>query len=64
MSQTYYNTAISDTVRHPGTKKLHRIRTHKGVPYITFKRKTRVLFTGVLGVGAYVNVAGEKIYFQ
>lgn len=64
MSQTYYNTAVSDTVQHPATNKRYRISKRKGVPYITYQRKTRVLFEGMLGFGAYVNVGGERIHFR
>lgn len=62
MKATYYDTRISETVRHNGTSKIHRIRKHDGVPYITFKRKTRVLFKSEL-TGAFVNVNGDRVYF-
>jgi flavorubredoxin len=60
-TQTHYNTAISDTVRL-GSKQ-YRIRKHDGIPYITYKRKTRVLFSNPVG-GAYVNIGGSRVYFQ
>ncbi len=58
----YYNTAISDTVRLGAGGKLYRISKRKGVPYITYKRKTRVLFSNPIG-GAFINVGGTRIYF-
>lgn len=65
MSQnTYYNTVISDTVRLPGSDKLYRISKRKDVPYITYKRKTRVLFEGPLKQGAFINVDGGRVYFK
>ena len=62
MSNEYYDTNISTTVRLPGTQKLYRIRTHSQVPYITYKRKTRVLFKGPIS-GAFINVDGTRVYF-
>ena len=58
----YYNTEISDTVRLGAGGKLYRISKRKGVPYITYKRKTRVLFANPIG-GAFINVRGTRIYF-
>ena len=62
MNQYYYDTALSTSVRINGSTKLYRIRKHDGVPYITYKRKTRVLFKGPVG-GAYINVNGTRVYF-
>lgn len=56
----YYNTDVSTTVKHDG--KSYRIRKHYGVPYITYKRRTRVLYTNPVG-GAYINVNGSRVYF-
>jgi hypothetical protein len=56
----YYDTRISTTVRHSG--KLYRIRKHNQVPYVTYNRRTRVLYKNYLG-GAYINVNGTRIYF-
>lgn len=56
----YYNTDISNTVRQGN--KTYRIRKHRGVPYITYKRKTRVLYRNLVG-GAFINVGGTRIYF-
>ena len=58
----YYNTEISDTVRLGGGSKLYRISKRKGVPYITYKRNTRVLFSNPIG-GAFININGTRIYF-
>ena len=58
----YYNTEISDTVRLGVGGKLYRISKRKGVPYITYKRKTRVLFANPLG-GTFINVGGTRVYF-
>ena len=58
----YYNTEISDTVRLGVGGKLYRIIERKGVPYITYKRKTRVLFSNPIG-GAFINVGGTRVYF-
>lgn len=64
-NQTHYDTQISDTVRLSGSTsvKRFRIRKHNQVPYITYKRKTRVLFSNPVG-GAYINVGGSRVYFQ
>ena len=62
MSNEYYDTKISTSVRLTGTQKLYRIRTHKQVPYISYKRKTRVLFKGPVS-GAFINVNGSRVYF-
>jgi hypothetical protein len=61
---TYYDTSISDSVRLAGgtSVKRYRIRKHNEVPYITYKRRTRVLFKNLVG-GAYINVNGSRIYF-
>lgn len=59
---TYYNTELSTTVRESVTKKLYRIRVHDKVPYITYKRKTRVLFKNEIS-GAYINIDGSRVYF-
>ena len=59
---TYYNTAISATVRNTITKKIHRIRKIGDVPYVTYKRKTRVLFQNPVG-GAFINVDHNRVYF-
>lgn len=56
----HYNTAISTTVKL-GTKSF-RIRSRFQVPYITYKRHTRVLFANPIG-GAYINLEGKRIYF-
>ena len=58
----YYNTEISDTVRLGAGGKLYPISKRKGVPYITYKRKTRVLFSNPIG-GAFINIGGTRIYF-
>lgn len=58
----YYNTEISDTVRLSAGSKLYRISKRKDVPYVTYKRNTRVLFKSVVG-GAYININGTRIYF-
>lgn len=60
--KTYYDTNISDTVRLGAGGKLYRISKRDGVPYITYQRKTRVLFTNPVG-GAYINVEGSRVYF-
>ena len=62
MSNEYYDTNISTSVRLGVGGKLYRIRTHKQVPYITYKRKTRVLFKGPIS-GAFINVGGSRVYF-
>ena len=60
----YYNTEISDTVRLGAGGKLYRIsvRGPGRTPYITYKRKTRVLFSNPIG-GAFINIGGTRIYF-
>jgi len=60
--QNYYDTQISTTVKSNITKKSHRISKRRGVPYITYNRKTRVLFANPIG-GAYINLDGSRIYF-
>ena len=62
MNSNYYDTNISTSVRLGAGGKLYRIRTRKGVPYITYKRKTRVLFKGPIS-GAFINVDGTRVYF-
>ena len=62
MSNEYYDTNISTSVRRGAGGKLYRIRTHNQVPYITYKRKTRVLFKGPIS-GAFINVDGSRVYF-
>jgi hypothetical protein len=63
MNQKYYDTNISDTVRLGPGGKLFHISKRDGVPYITYQRKTRVLFANPVG-GAYVNIGGSRVYFQ
>ena len=58
----YYNTQLSNAVRESVTKKLYRISVRKKIPYITYKRKTRVLFKNEIS-GAYVNIGGSRVYF-
>lgn len=60
----YYQNTGAGAVRDPVTGKQHRIRVHDQVPYITVTRKTRVLFQGPMGLGAFVNIDGEKVYFR
>lgn len=62
MRNEYYDTKISTSVRQSAGGKLYRVRTHKKVPYITYKRKTRVLFKGPV-TGAFINVDGTRVYF-
>ena len=57
---TYYDTTFSNTVKLNG--KLHRITMRNQVPYITYKRKTRVLYKNPIG-GAYINVGPSRVYF-
>lgn len=61
MTDSYYSTEISTTVRLGS--KLYRITKRKGVPYVTHKRKTRVLYRNPVG-GAYINLQGSRVYFQ
>ena len=58
----YWNVNISNIVKSCATKKSHRIRVRHGTPYVTYERKTRVLFTNPVG-GAYINVGGNRVYF-
>lgn len=58
----YYDTNISDTVIQQNSRKRYRISVRGGVPYITYARKTRVLFCNPVG-GAYINIKGYRIYF-
>lgn len=58
----HYNTNISDTVLLKATNKRYRISVRNQVPYITYNRKTRVLFSNPVG-GAYVNVGRSRVYF-
>ena len=60
MKTNYYDTNISNVVRQGN--KIYRIRKHYEVPYITYKRKTRVLFKGEVS-GAYINIGGSRVYF-
>lgn len=60
----YYDNPGASEVRNPVTHKNHRIRVHGGVPYITFNRKTRVLFKGPLGLGGEIHVNGDTIHFR
>lgn len=62
MSDSYFNTDIATSVRLTGTTKLYRISKRSGTPYITYKRKTRVLFANPIG-GAYINVEGVRVFF-
>lgn len=58
----YYNTQLSNTVRESVTKKLYRISVRNKIPYVTYKRNTRVLFKNEIS-GAYVNINGSRVYF-
>lgn len=58
----YYDTKISDTVRGPGNK-LYRISVRNQVPYITYNRKTRVLYKNNFG-GAVINIGYGQVYFR
>lgn len=58
----YYNTDISTSVRIATGKRLFRISKRNGVPYITFRRKTRVLFQNPVG-GAFITIDGTRYYF-
>lgn len=62
-TSTYYDTNISSTVRHTLSRKLYRISVRRDVPYITYKRKTRVLYKALVK-GAYINVENVRIYFE
>lgn len=63
MNSPYYNTEISTTVRDPNTKKLYRISLRNDVPYVTYRRRTRVLFANPVGGSAYINVKHVRVYF-
>lgn len=43
--------------------KRHRIRTHHGTPYITYKRATRILYQDKFG-NAFINLKDKREYFQ
>lgn len=59
---TYYDTNISETVTQ-GNKR-YRISKRDGVPYVTYKRKTRVLWQlSGLTRQAYINVGPDKVFF-
>lgn len=61
-TDSYYDTEISTTVKNKATNKSHRIRKIKQVPYVTYNRRTRVLFANPIG-GAYINVEGKRVFF-
>lgn len=61
---SYFNHQLCSTVRDPFTKKLYRITVRYGVPYITYQRKTRVLFARDWGLGAYVNIYDTSVYLN
>lgn len=67
MTDPHYDTSISTSVRLTGTNKLFRITQRKMgdvlVPYVTYQRRTRVLFKNPVG-GAYINLHGSRVYFQ
>lgn len=54
----------SGVVRYTPSGKSHRIRYHNGVPYITFKRKTRVLYQGPLGLGGQIHIGSKNVHFR
>lgn len=58
----YYDTNISSTVRNTADKKLHRISVRNQTPYVTYNRRTRVLFKNPVG-GAYINIKHSRVYF-
>ncbi len=58
----YYNTQLSNTVRDCITKKLYRISVRNKIPYVTYKRNTRVLFKSRIR-GGYININGSRVYF-
>ena len=58
----HYDTRISSAVRFGAGGKLFHISVRNGTPYITYKRKTRVLFKSPT-TGAYINVEGSRVYF-
>ena len=57
----YYNTDISGIVRLGS--KAYRISVRNKVPYVTYRRRTRVLFSNPVG-GAFINVEGSRVYFR
>lgn len=58
----YYDTRVSNSVRAKN-KKLYRISVRNKVPYITYDRKTRVLYRNGNFGGAYINIFGYRVYF-
>jgi hypothetical protein len=58
----YYDTKIFDTVRGPGNK-LYHISVRNHVPYVTYKRKTRVLYQNKVA-GAFINIGCNRVYFR
>ena len=45
------------------TGKYHRVRVLNGIPYVTFNRKTRVLYQGLSSNSGRINVYGRHEYF-
>ena len=64
MDRTHYCAAFAQHVIDPVTKKTHNISVRGGVPYITYKRKTRILFEGPFKTGAVITIGPEKKYFR
>lgn len=64
----YFDTRNTNVVRDFRTNKLHRISVRNGVPYVTYKRATRILFSSFPRdsrfVGGYINYLGQTVYFK
>ena len=45
------------------TNKYHRVRVLNGIPYVTFNRKTRVLYQGFSSSCGKIHVNGRIEYF-
>ena len=45
------------------TKKYHKVRVLNGIPYVTFNRKTRILYQGLSSNSGRINVGGKHEYF-
>ena len=60
--QPDYFTGPCSTVYCTKTRKYHRVRVIRGVPYVTVKRNTRVLYQGINPTTGMIHLNGETVY--
>lgn len=60
--QPDYFTGPCSTVYCARTKKYHRVRVIRGVPYVTVNRNTRVLYQGISPNAGRIQLNGQSVF--